>query len=69
MANTNGVNDNDQYIFTGAGLAKLAAATVTKITGPAAIQGGKSIIVYTGNGTATTIGVGSAISLPDNHNG
>lgn len=63
MANTNGVNDNDQYIFTGVGLAKLAAATITKITGPTAISGGKSITVYTGAGTSTTIGVGSDIKF------
>ena len=67
-ASTNPVA-TQQYVITKSGLQALAAATVTKITGPTAIQGGKSIIVYTGNGVATTIGVGSAISLPDNHNG
>ena len=56
-----------QYILTKEGLQGLAAATITKITGPDAVSGGKSITIYYGTGNSETLGVGSAISLPDNN--
>lgn len=57
-----------QYVLTKEGLQGLAAATITKITGPDAVSGGKSITIYYGTGNSETLGVGSAISLPDNNN-
>ena len=55
--------NTQQYVISKAGLQALAAATITKITGPTPITGGKSITVYTGAGIPTTIGVGSAITF------
>lgn len=55
--------NTQQYVISKAGLQALAAATVTKITGPDPINGGKSITVYTGAGTPTTVGVGSDIKF------
>ena len=52
-----------EYVLTVEGLTALAGATVTNITGPSPIQGGKSITFYTGAGDSTTIGVGSAITF------
>ena len=57
--------NTQQYVLTKAGLQALAAATVTKITGPSVVSGGKSITVYTGDGTSTSLGVGSNISFPN----
>ena len=65
MANTNGLNNNDQYIFTGAGLAALASTIITKITGITE-DNKKKIQIYRGNGASTEkIEVGSNIEFPN----
>lgn len=57
------IADNTQYILTGKAIKALANFTVTKITGPETVSGGKKITVYYGAGDAAEIGVGSNISF------
>lgn len=56
-----------QYVLTKEGLQGLAAATITKITGPDVVTGGKKITIYTGAGTSQELGVGSNITAATDH--